>query len=117
MFAFDPALAGLWGTTITAASGVIVAILLRQNKRIDSAAEAAKLASWGTAVQSEKILAAVNENVGTPNGRGNVVEMLERLDERTAATHLLVTEHLKHHERESVDPPVRGPGRVRPLSP
>lgn len=69
MFAFDPALAGLWGTTITAASGVIVAILLRQNKTL-----------------------------GKQNGKGNLVQMMERIDERSAATHLLLQEHLKHHE-------------------
>jgi hypothetical protein len=100
---------------------IVVAII--QNRglktKANEAVDAAKLAAWGSAVQGEKVLAAVHDNVGVPNGKGNVVEILERLDERSAATHLLLVEHLKNHEHQRyVDPPrhVTPPGRVRPLS-
>ena len=94
---------------------IMIAIIQNRSlsKKANEATEAAKLAAWGSAVQGEKVLNAVHDNVGVPNGKGNVTEILERLDERTAATHLLLTEHLRNHEGSgrTVEPP----RRVRPL--
>lgn len=51
------------------------------------------------AVNAADQRAAMSDAIGTPNGRGNVIQMLERIDERSAATHLLLTEHLRYHDR------------------
>jgi hypothetical protein len=133
---------------ITTIGLVIVTMIQNQSLRRKASkaadkAEEAKTAAELTALhadeKTEELKQVVHESVGQANGNGTVVEMLERIDERTKSTqqrqsgladrvtavHELVTslnsvlkEHIKRYDHEHphdyVDPPKRG--RPRPLT-
>lgn len=105
------AVIGLLGIIFTA---LVAPLVLSSRGKIKTVERKAEQAQWDAAVVHQSL----EEKIGTPNGRGNVVRMLEQIqeqaerteksmnkrmdlmDDRDAAIMALLSEHLKRYDRD-----------------
>lgn len=116
---------GVFGLATTAITAVLAPLVLAGRKRLSQAETKAATAetradgaAWTAAVLDQKI----DQKIGTPNGKGSVIQILERMhdqleiidakltlvDERSIGQGKLMDEHLKRYDRDH-------PSELRPL--